>query len=126
MNLNTIPLPAGGAILEREGWTIHELVSVGSTNLVAASLQPWHAVRAETQTAGRGRFDRAWISDQGGLWLSAVIPAPPPDIALEGLPLLAGLALCEALAELGAGPLRLRWPNDVLVHERKLAGLLLD
>jgi hypothetical protein len=64
-------------VFELEGWTVHEVASVDSTNLFAAKLPVWHAVRAEVQTAGRGRFQRVWISDQGGLWLSAVVPSPP-------------------------------------------------
>ena len=133
-------------VFELEGWTVHEVASVDSTNLFAANLPVWHAVRAEIQTAGRGRFQRVWISDQGGLWLSAVVPSPPRGVASSGpghenagsfappcsrpaqpwLPLVAGLAVCDALAELGLTGFRMRWPNDVLVRDRKLAGLLLD
>jgi BirA family biotin operon repressor/biotin-[acetyl-CoA-carboxylase] ligase len=121
-------------VFEFEGWTLHEFASVDSTNAVASTLPPWHAVRADVQTAGRGRFQRTWISDKGGLWLSAVLPTPQrgPAVASakgpaqHGLPLLAGLALCDALAELGLSGFRMRWPNDVLVQDRKLAGLLLE
>jgi BirA family transcriptional regulator, biotin operon repressor / biotin---[acetyl-CoA-carboxylase] ligase len=121
-------------VSEAEGWTLHEYAQVGSTNSVAAKLPAWHAVRADVQKAGRGRFQRNWISDKGGLWLSAVVPAPQQNPALksskgpaqQGLPLVAGLALCDALAELGLTGFRMRWPNDVLVQDRKLAGLLLD
>jgi BirA family biotin operon repressor/biotin-[acetyl-CoA-carboxylase] ligase len=122
-NLKAPPLPAGAERFEFEGWTVHEFESVSSTNLVAAALPVWQAVRAETQTAGRGRFDRAWVSDKGGLWLSAVVPA---TAAVAGLPLVAGLAVCETLRQLGVEQLRMRWPNDVLVNDRKLAGLLVD
>lgn len=133
-------------VFELEGWTVHEVASVDSTNLFAANLPVWHAARAEVQTAGRGRFQRIWISDKGGLWLSAVVPSPSrgadsPRVAREKavssapprarpaqpwLPLVAGLAVCDALAELGLTGFRMRWPNDVLVRDRKLAGLLLD
>jgi len=81
-------------------------------------------VRADTQTAGRGRFQRSWVSDQGGLWLSAVVPAQTPTAGV--LPLVAGLAVCDSLRTVGVQRLRLRWPNDVLVDDLKLAGLLLD
>jgi len=107
-----------------EGWTLREYSVVASTNLVAAGLPVWEAVRADTQTAGRGRFQRSWVSDQGGLWLSAVVPAQPP--AANVLPLVAGLAVCDALRAAGVQGLRMRWPNDVLVNDRKLAGLLVD
>jgi BirA family biotin operon repressor/biotin-[acetyl-CoA-carboxylase] ligase len=105
---------------------IHEYGRLASTNDVAASLPVWSAVRADTQTAGRGRHTRAWVSDAGGLWLSAVVPTGPAEQGWAALPLAAGVAVCESLAGLGPGPLRLRWPNDVMLGGRKLAGLLVD
>lgn len=113
-------------ITRREGWTLHEYPVVTSTNLIAASLPPWTAVRADLQTAGRGRFQRAWISDPGGLWLSAVVPLSREEAAQRALSLVAGLGIVNALQELRVPGLRLRWPNDVMVGERKLAGLLID
>lgn len=108
-----------------DGWTVLEYESVSSSNVVAAALPVWHAVRADIQTQGRGRFQRSWVSDRGGLWLSAVVPAgSTPE--WKTLPLATGLAVCDALAGLGVNELRMRWPNDVLVRNRKLAGLLLD
>lgn len=107
-------------------WTLHEHVEVTSTNLVAARLPAWHAVRADTQTAGRGRFQRSWVSDAGGLWLSAVVPVETNSPAWRMLPLVTGVAVCEVLRACGVEALRLRWPNDVLVGDRKLAGLLID
>ena len=107
-------------------WTLYEYAVVASTNLVAANLGAWTAVRADTQTNGRGRFQRTWVSDLGGLWLSAVVPLSHNPVARKVLPLAAGLAVCDGLHELGISGLRLRWPNDVLVNDRKLAGLLID
>jgi BirA family biotin operon repressor/biotin-[acetyl-CoA-carboxylase] ligase len=106
-----------------DGWRLHEVPVTESTNLAAAKLQAWEAVRADRQTAGRGRFRRGWVSDEGGLWLSAVIPTGPNATAL---PLAVGLAVCDALRSLGLKQFRVRWPNDVLVDDRKLAGLLID
>ena len=107
-------------------WTIHEYESVSSTNLIGAGLAPWTAVRADTQTAGRGRFQRSWVSDRGGLWLSAVVPLTDGVITRRAVPLAGGLAVCRALCGLGMSGMRLRWPNDVMVNDRKLAGLLID
>jgi BirA family transcriptional regulator, biotin operon repressor / biotin---[acetyl-CoA-carboxylase] ligase len=112
---------------------LQELAEVTSTNTVAASLPVWSAVRADVQTAGRGRFDRPWVSDLGGLWLSAIVPCGPIDEAACELPLLAGLAVADSVAALAAQhnlppntrP-RLRWPNDVMIGPRKLAGILVD
>lgn len=108
------------------GWTLLEHAETDSTNLVAASLPAWHAVRADTQTAGRGRFQRSWVSDAGGLWLSAVVPVATNSPEWRMLPLVTGVAVCDALSAIGVSPLRMRWPNDILVGDRKLAGLLID
>jgi BirA family biotin operon repressor/biotin-[acetyl-CoA-carboxylase] ligase len=109
-----------------EGWTFYEYAVVGSTNLIAANLKAWEAVRADRQSAGRGRFQRRWISDEGGLWLSAVVPTNPKSPSGRALPMAVGLAVCDVLRGLGVQGLRMRWPNDLLVKERKLAGLLVD
>ena len=111
----------GGFICD--GWRVHEAPVISSTNLEAAKLPVWEAFRADRQTAGRGRFQRGWVSDEGGLWLSAVIPNGEYAPAL---PLVVGLAVCEALRSVGVKQFRVRWPNDVLVENRKLAGLLID
>ena len=131
MNATSHVLPVAGPpiagqprISAIEGWTVREYPVVSSTNLMAANLSAWEAVRAATQTAGRGRFQRRWVSDEGGLWLSAVVPVEPT--AARALPLAAGLAVCDALRAAGVNRIRLRWPNDVLVHDLKLAGLLVD
>jgi BirA family biotin operon repressor/biotin-[acetyl-CoA-carboxylase] ligase len=107
-------------------WTLREFAQVDSTNFVAGTLPVWHAVRADTQTAGRGRFQRPWVSDAGGLWLSAVVPAPVEKQDWPLLPLVAGLAVIEALLTFGVARIRLRWPNDLMVGDKKLAGLLVD
>ena len=124
-------MPAENRIQERtsvsiEGWSVHEFASLPSTNPVAGALPAWHAVRADIQTGGRGRTGRTWISDVGGLWLSAALPAPGPRKKWSILPLGAGWAVIEALREIGIAGLRLRWPNDILAGRRKLAGLLVE
>jgi len=112
--------------LQSPDWRLRELAEVDSTNLVAANLPAWHALRADTQTAGRGRFQRHWVSDAGGLWLSAVVPVETNSPEWRILPLAAGMAVCDALRANGVEELRMRWPNDLLVGHRKLAGLLID
>ena len=106
-----------------DGWAVHEVPVTASTNLAAATLPVWEAMRADRQTAGRGRFQRGWVSDEGGLWLSAVVPAGADAAAL---PLAVGLAVCDSLRSLGLKRFRVRWPNDILVDDRKLAGLLVE
>jgi len=107
-------------------WKLLEFGAVDSTNFVASKLGAWYAVRADTQTAGRGRFQRTWVSDAGGLWLSAVVPTGVDRNCWQALPLVAGLAVIRALKNFGLASARLRWPNDIMVNERKLAGLLVD
>lgn len=108
------------------GWTLLEYDCVDSTNMVAAGLPAWHAVLSETQRGGRGRFERAWVSNAGGLWLSAVLPLGASQDGNQLLPLVAGLSAIEALERHGAKGLRLRWPNDVMAGDRKIAGILVE
>jgi len=103
---------------------------VGSTNEVlklrARDAWPeWTVALAERQTEGRGRHGRAWISAPGNLHLSVLIRPALPAGAASVLPLAAGLAVCQAVAEGGVAA-ELKWPNDVLVHGRKLAGVLVE
>lgn len=126
MTPSTTDFPAETTSAQHEGWTIHTAHEIGSTNSAARRLPAWHAVRARVQTDGRGRTGRFWVSDEGGLWLSAVLPCPGNRSRWAILPLAAGWAIVGALKELGVRDLRLRWPNDIMVGRRKLAGLLVE
>jgi BirA family biotin operon repressor/biotin-[acetyl-CoA-carboxylase] ligase len=108
------------------GWILHEFETVDSTNDQARDLPAWHAVRADAQRRGRGRFGRVWESSRGGLWLSAVLPAEGPVEAVRMTPLIAALSVLRALEAFHLPRLRLRWPNDIMADERKLAGLLVE
>lgn len=80
---------------------------------------------ADVQTAGRGRHGHSWGSVAGNLHLSVLV-RPPGDVSTWGrLPLLAGLAVAEALAGCGVAA-ALKWPNDVWVDGRKVAGVLVE
>jgi BirA family biotin operon repressor/biotin-[acetyl-CoA-carboxylase] ligase len=84
-------------------------------------------VWAMYQTAGRGRMDRGWVSRRGaGLWFSLILR--PDGEAAQGalLSLAAGVAVARALQLASDGAVRLKWPNDVLLHGRKLAGILAE
>jgi BirA family biotin operon repressor/biotin-[acetyl-CoA-carboxylase] ligase len=108
------------------GWTLHEADTLASTNDYARDLAPWHAIRARTQTGARGRHGRRWSSDEGGLWLSIVLPLDPPDRGWSAFPLAAGLAVVSTLRGLGLRQARLRWPNDVLIGPKKICGILME
>jgi BirA family biotin operon repressor/biotin-[acetyl-CoA-carboxylase] ligase len=84
------------------------------------------AMIANEQRAGRGRAGRAWAHAPGlGLALSIGVRIGRDAPGTGLLPLAAGLAVAEALASLGAAP-RLKWPNDVLLGSRKVAGVLCE
>lgn len=81
---------------------------------------------ADEQTSGRGRHGRRWSSPPGtGLWLS-LIERPTDARALDVLALRCGLYAAEAVEPLAAGPIGLKWPNDLFVGGRKLAGVLIE
>jgi BirA family biotin operon repressor/biotin-[acetyl-CoA-carboxylase] ligase len=83
---------------------------------------------ADTQTAGRGRLGRRWVSPRGsGLTFSVLLrPRGVPVGALGWVPLLAGLAAASAVRAEAAVDVRLKWPNDLLVGSEKLAGVLAE
>jgi BirA family biotin operon repressor/biotin-[acetyl-CoA-carboxylase] ligase len=85
------------------------------------------AIAAREQDAGRGRRGRAWASPRGGLWLS-VICRPASRSTVECLSLRAGLAVADALeaALPGLPPLQIKWPNDLYLEDRKVAGVLCE
>jgi BirA family biotin operon repressor/biotin-[acetyl-CoA-carboxylase] ligase len=112
-----------------ERWSRIEVVTeTGSTNadLLADPDAPHRALLvAESQVAGRGRLDRAWVSPpRAGLTFSVLL-RPPVAIARWGwLPLLAGVALHDAVLRVSGVAVAVKWPNDLLAGERKLAGIL--
>jgi len=86
-----------------------------------------HVLIAEHQRAGRGRRGRSWQSWPGAsLTFSSLWRFPDGAPVPAGLSLVAGIALAEALERLGVHGLQLKWPNDLLVHGRKLAGILVE
>jgi BirA family biotin operon repressor/biotin-[acetyl-CoA-carboxylase] ligase len=83
---------------------------------------------AEEQTSGRGRMGRAWVSPPGAALTFSVLlrPAGVPAGRRGWLPLLAGVAVAVAARAVSGVDARLKWPNDVLVGEAKLAGILAE
>ena len=82
-------------------------------------------VAAEELSCGRGRFRRVWHAPSGGLWLALAFSGSLTPAAARLLPLAAGVAVCEAARESGAGAC-LKWVNDVMVAGRKCAGILIE
>ena len=83
---------------------------------------------AEEQTAGRGRIGREWVSPPGAALLFSVLlrPGAVPANRRGWLPLLTGTAVAAALNGTSGVDARLKWPNDILVHGRKVAGILTE
>lgn len=85
------------------------------------------AVVAEEQTAGRGRRGRSWDSPaRAGLWWSVLLRPPLPPERLGWLPLVVGIGVARGLRQAAGVEVRLKWPNDVLLDGRKLAGILAE
>jgi BirA family transcriptional regulator, biotin operon repressor / biotin---[acetyl-CoA-carboxylase] ligase len=82
---------------------------------------------ADAQSAGRGRGDHRWLSDTGqGLYVSVLLRLPLPAARVHLLPLAAGLAAAEAIGAASDLAADLRWPNDLLIGERKAGGILVE
>jgi BirA family biotin operon repressor/biotin-[acetyl-CoA-carboxylase] ligase len=113
-------------------YAIHVLDSVDSTNtsLMAAALsgaEDGAMLCAEHQHAGKGRRGRLWHSVPGGSLTFSVLWRFDTGLqSLAGLSLAVGLAVARALNRHSRHPVRLKWPNDVLVDYRKLAGILVE
>jgi BirA family biotin operon repressor/biotin-[acetyl-CoA-carboxylase] ligase len=83
-------------------------------------------ILAERQTAGRGRGGRAWASEDGaGIWLT-LVARPTDDAALEVLSLRVGLAAARALEAFTEFEVRVKWPNDLMLDDGKLGGILIE
>ncbi|MGN6332590.1 MAG: biotin--[acetyl-CoA-carboxylase] ligase [Motilibacteraceae bacterium] len=124
---------ARGLLVPGGLWTSVRVVPVtGSTNAdVAAAAsrgEPEGLVLvAEEQRSGRGRLDRVWQMPARAGLLFSVLLRPPLEPARWGwLPLLAGVACAEAVESVTGVEAALKWPNDVMVGERKLAGILAE
>ena len=97
---------------------------VSSTNSLAKKRKfpIWTVVVAEAQRSGRGKGKRKWFSPKGGLYFTVILPPKPPTL-LPYLNLVGGIAVAKALEQYGVSP-SIKWPNDVLIKGRKVAGVL--
>lgn len=103
-------------------WRVQLYAAAESTNALAATApEPGLVVVADHQTAGRGRLGRSWVTPEGAaLTFSAVIDPVLDDEWWPLLPLVAGYAVAETVAG------SLKWPNDVLLDDRKVCGILVE
>lgn len=133
MSASSSPADIAAALGElADHFSLRCLTSCDSTNSLLMADPPAdddrvHVVVADRQTAGRGRRGRHWLSWSGGsLTFSSLWRFAPGAPVPAGLSLVAGLAVTRALEKSGLDGVQLKWPNDVLVHGNKLAGILVE
>ena len=108
------------------------LATIDSTNLELArrleaeSKPDLFAIVAAEQTAGRGRLDRSWVSEPNTSISLSVLLRPEPHIERGLIPLFVGSQVAKALSELTGAHAGVKWPNDVLIAERKISGVLAE
>jgi len=111
----------------------NQLASTNDKALSLACLNPQKplAVSADSQSAGRGRRGRVWQSPVGGVWMSLVFPLHGSPMGQRALPLVVGLAIKRVVSDLlelssAHHEVCIKWPNDILVDGKKLAGILCE
>ena len=113
------------------GKRIYYFDSIDSTQTYALEIaedkkENGTVIIAQKQTKGKGRMNRKWISPEGGIWLS-VIFQPKSDFSLTTIfPLAASVALSNAIEKELDVNVELKWPNDLLIKGKKIAGILVD
>ncbi len=111
--------------------TIHRFDRVASTMDVLHAMaldgaEAGTAVAAAEQSGGRGSRGRIWVSPRGGLWLSVLL-RPSSASGLDLLSLRAGMAVARSLSAMAEGEaIRLKWPNDLMLADRKVGGILCE
>jgi BirA family transcriptional regulator, biotin operon repressor / biotin---[acetyl-CoA-carboxylase] ligase len=120
-----VPAPPGNG-----GWDVRRVAQTGSTNADVAALARDGAPEgivlvADHQTAGRGRLGRTWEAPPGASLLTTVLLRPRPADADLVLPAVA-TAMAAAVTECAGVDARIKWPNDLTVDDRKLAGVLAE
>lgn len=114
------------------GRFIHYYQEIGSTNdeakvLASAGAAAGTLVIAEQQHAGRGRLARGWFSPPaGGIWLSVILRPPFLPAEAPKCTLMAAVALSSAIRKTTGLPCGIKWPNDILVEGKKVAGILTE
>ena len=106
---------------------LYEVETASTQDLLTGSDYPHGTVAvAEHQTAGRGRFGRRWDDEPATGLLFSVLLRPPPDTPWPQLSLVAGLAVATTIEQESGLRATVKWPNDVLLDGRKVAGILLE
>lgn len=106
------------------GWNYIYRTLVGSTMVSARYHPQWSIVIAEYQSKSYGRHGKQWISNFGGIWMTLKFEVYPK--VAQTIPIFIPVAICRFLNERLSVKARIKWPNDIIVGERKLAGFLVE
>ena len=115
------------------GKRIYHYKRIGSTQQLAISLAKTNIINengtvilADEQYDGKGRGNKKWISPKGGLWFSIIIK---PRIYLDKInifSLMPAIAVCEVINETYNLETRIKWPNDIVINNKKISGIIID
>lgn len=110
--------------------TVHLFASLPSTNqmlwnLIEQGAKPGNVVIAKQQTSGRGQWGHQWSSPVGGLYLSMALAPNLPATQSYQLTMCSAWGIATALRDRGI-PVRIKWPNDLMLGDRKLGGILTE
>jgi BirA family transcriptional regulator, biotin operon repressor / biotin---[acetyl-CoA-carboxylase] ligase len=114
------------------GTPLHFFTTLDSTNTYATRLaregaREGTAVIADSQSGGKGRLGRSWVSPSGvNLYLSVILRPPVPPATVPQLNLLAAVAVAETIVRVSGLTPAIKWPNDVLVEGKKVCGILAE
>ncbi|NHK31680.1 MAG: biotin--[acetyl-CoA-carboxylase] ligase [Asgard group archaeon] len=111
---------------------ILDFISLESTQKTAKEFlkteKPCHRliIIAEEQTQGIGRLDRKWASPKGGIWMSSIFQQKIPLDLVRGFSIRIGLLLAKELSEKLALDIKVKWPNDLILADKKIGGILTE
>jgi BirA family biotin operon repressor/biotin-[acetyl-CoA-carboxylase] ligase len=113
------------------GHEVHYFKKVDSTNEVAKKLAEEGSpegtlVVAESQSRGRGRRGKKWVSPEGGVWMSMILRPEIPPMNAPQLTLVTGVAVAETLKSECGLDVGIKWPNDILIGDKKVCGILTE
>ena len=113
------------------GKNLYVFDEVKSTNTVAKFLamngaENGTVIISERQTDAKGRSGKAWASPVGGIWLSLIVK---PNVDYSKLPMITigtGVAVAKAIERTGITSAEIKWPNDIIIHDKKVCGILTE
>ena len=122
---------ADGLNVSSVGTKIKVMKTVDSTNeevkrLANSGEESGLIVAAEEQTAGKGRLGRVWKSDNGGLYFTLLIRPELPPSAIASITLASGYAVCLAIRDYTGCDAKIKWPNDIIIGNKKVCGILTE